>query len=103
MPVKPSPEERAALSNWKQKGHSNAQIARTFGVIGGTIRYRLRRDADTAQDRRQNRPNCADPLAHVIDHVIKDHQARWAVGDTPRPTNVRALYDYLVTDHRYQG
>ncbi|MBV8265808.1 MAG: hypothetical protein JO252_05630, partial [Planctomycetaceae bacterium] len=41
--------------------------------------------------------------AHVIDHVIQDHQAQPVDGGTPRPINVRALYDYLVADHYYQG
>ncbi len=103
MPVKLSPEERVALSILKQKGQSNAQVARTLGVTEGAIRYRLRRDAAAAEDRRQNKPHRADPLAHVIDQAIQDNQTRRGDGDTPRPINVRALYDYLVADHHYQG
>ena len=101
MPVKLSPEERVALSTLKQKGQSHAQIARTLGVTEGAIRYRRRRDAATIEDRRQNKPHRADPLAHVIDHVIQEHRTRPADGDTSRPINVRALYDYLVADHHY--
>jgi DNA-directed RNA polymerase specialized sigma24 family protein len=63
MPVKLSPEERVALSTLKQKGQSNAQIARTLGVTEGAIRYRLRRAAAPAEDRRRNKPHRADPLA----------------------------------------
>lgn len=103
MPVKLSPEERVALSTLKKKGQSNAQIARTLGVTEGTVRYRLRRDATTVEDRRQHKPHRADPLADVINQVIQEHQSRSAGDGAPRPINVRALYDHLVADHYYQG
>jgi hypothetical protein len=92
-----------ALSTLKQKGQSNAQMARALGVTEGTVRYRLRRDAAPTEDQRQNKPHKADSLAHVIDHFIQDRPPRRADCDTLRPINVRALYDYLVADHRYPG
>jgi hypothetical protein len=103
MPVKLSPEECVTLSTLKQKGQSNAQIARTLGVTEGTIRYRLRRDAAGTEDGRQNKPHRADPLARVIDHFVQDHHVRQGDGHTPCPINVRTLYEYLIADHHYQG
>jgi transposase len=103
MPVKLSPEECVALTTLKTKGQPNAQIARTLGVSEGTVRYRLRRRADHAHDRRQNKPHRADPLAGVIDHFIRDGQPPETDGRATRPINVRALHDYLVAEHQYPG
>jgi transposase len=62
----------------------------------------LRRQASQAEDRRRNKPHKADPLAAVIDHFIRD--GRPPTDDTPSPAvNVRALHDYLVGEHDYQG
>src|SRR5262245_52188662 len=88
MPVKLSSEERVALSTLKQKGQSNARIARTLGVTEGTVRYRLRRAAAATEDRRQNKPHRADPWAHVIDHYIQDHRPPRVAEGMPRPINV---------------
>jgi transposase len=103
MPVKPSPEECVALTTLNRKGQSHAQIARTLGVTEGTVRYRLRRAADPAGDRRQNKPHKVDPLAQVIDHFIRDRHPHHAEGGAPRPINVRALHDYLVAEYQYPG
>jgi transposase len=103
MPVKLSPEECVALTTLKTKGQSNAQIARTLGVSEGTIRYRLRRQADHAEDRRRHKPHRAEALAQAIDQFIGDGQPLTADGRAARPINVRALHDYLVEEHRYEG
>jgi DNA-directed RNA polymerase specialized sigma24 family protein len=68
MPVKLRPEELVTLNTLDAKGQSHAQIARTLGVTEGTVRYRLRRRATHAPDRRRGKPHKADPLAQVIDH-----------------------------------
>src|SRR5262245_48917387 len=103
MPVKFSPEEHVVLKTLKQKGQSNAQIARTLGVTEGAVRYRLPRQADQAEDRRQNKSYKADPLAEVIDHFIRDGQPPRAESDPLRPINVRALHDHLVAEYQYPG
>ena len=103
MPVKLSPEERVALKTLKQRGQSNLEIARVLGVTEGAVRYRLRREASQAEDRRQNKPHKADPLADVIDHFIRDGRPLLSDGDRNPSINVRALHDYLVGEYQYQG
>lgn len=103
MPVKLSPEECMVLTILKTKGQSNAQIARTLGVSEGTIRYRLRRQAQPDGDRRRDKSHRADPLAPAIDHFIRVGRPSHADGRATRPINVRALHDYLVAEHRYEG
>jgi transposase len=103
MPVKLSPEEHVALKTLKQKGQSNLEIARILGVTEGAVRYRLRREASQADDRRQNKPHKADPWADVIDYFIRDGQPPLGEGDPSPSINVRALHDYLVGEYQYQG
>ncbi len=105
MPVELSPEERVALETLKQKGQSNTEIAKILGVTEGAVRYRLRREASQAEDRRQNKPHKADPLANVIDYFIHDGQPpREHQDDDPTTAiNVRALHDYLISEYQYQG
>jgi transposase len=102
MTGKLSPEELVTLKILDDKGQSHAQIARTLGVTEGAVRYQLRRQADPVPDRRRGKPRKADPLVQVIDH--------WARGDRPPsdaeppgPIHVRALQDFLVAEHGYQG
>lgn len=102
MPVKLRPEELVTLKTLDAKGQSHAQIARTLGVTEGTVRYRLRRQATHAPDRRRGKPHKADPLAQVIDHWIRGDRPS-SGANPPRSVNIRALYDFLVTEHQYQG
>ncbi|MGE5717038.1 MAG: IS21 family transposase, partial [Acidobacteriota bacterium] len=104
MPGKLSPEELVTLATLSQKGQSNAQIARALGVTEGTVRYHLRHTADGATDGRRGKPHRADPLAHVIDHWLRDGRPPDQAGEAPSPSvNVRALHDYLVQEHAYRG
>src|SRR5262245_25285264 len=102
MPVKLRPEELVTLKTLDAKGQSHVQIARTLGVTEGTVRYRLRRQATHAPDRRQGKPHKADPLAAVIDHWVRSDRSLSA-SDPPAAINVRALHDFLVAEHQYQG
>src|SRR5512144_94629 len=103
MPGKLSPEELVTLATLSQKGQSTAQIARTLGVTEGAVRYHLRRTTDGTTDGRRGKPHRADPLAHVIDHWLRDGRPAPA-GDAPPPSvNVRALHDYLVREHADGG
>jgi transposase len=95
------PEEIVTLSVLKSKGQSNTQIAHTLGVSEGTVRYHLRRRGQP--DGRQGKPNKADALAEVIDHWIRTHQPAGSDGEPVRPVNLRALFDWLVLEHTYQG
>src|SRR5512143_252838 len=103
MPGKLSPEELVTLATLSQKGQPNAQIARTLGVTEGAIRYHLRRARAGATDGRRGKPHRADPLAPVIDHWVRDGRPTGEGEQPPRPANVRALYDHLVNEHRYEG
>src|SRR5690349_5359878 len=103
MPGKLSPEELVTLATLNQKGQPNAQIARTLGVTEGAIRYHLRRARAGATDGRRGKPHKADPLASVIDHWVRDGRPTGEGEPTPRPANVRALYDHLVDEHAYGG
>ena len=105
MPVKLSPEERVALETLKLKGQSHTEIARVLGVTEGAVRYRLRRAAAQAEDRRRNKPHKADPWADVIDYFIRGGRPpREDQDDDPTTAiNVRALHDYLVSEYQYQG
>jgi transposase len=102
MPVKLSPEELVALKILDDKGQSNAQIARSLGVTEGAVRYRLRRQAGQGPDRRRGKARKADPLAEVIDHWIRGGLPP-SEADVPGPINVRALHDFLVAEHQYEG
>lgn len=103
MPGKLRPEELVTLTILSQKGQSNAQIARTLGVTKGAVRYHLRRLAAGATDCRRGKPHRADPLAHVIDHWVRDGRPAPAGDAAPPSVNVRALYDHLVHEHAYDG
>jgi transposase len=101
-----TPEAIVALHVLKEKGQSNRQIARTLQVSEGTIRYHLSRQGQT--DGRHNKPCKADALADVIDHWLSVAQAAANPPDGydlgfPRPANVRALHDWLRSEHNYQG
>jgi hypothetical protein len=105
MPGKLSPEELVTLITLSHKGQPNAQIARTLGVTEGAIRYHLRRARAGATDGRRGKPHKAGPLAHVIDHWVRDGRPA-PDGDAPPPqvhVNVRALSDRLVAEHAYGG
>ncbi len=102
MSVKLSPEELVTLKILDEKGQSHVQIARTLGVTEGTVRYRLRRQADPIPDHRQAKPRKADPLTQVIDHWVCGGRPLSEVA-RPVPINVRALHDFLVTEHQYLG
>ena len=72
MPGQRSPEEIVTLIILNEKGQPNAQIARTLGVTEGAVRYHLRRARAGATDGRRGKPHKAGPLAHVIDHWLRD-------------------------------
>lgn len=104
MPGKLSPEELVTLATSSQKGQSNAQTARTLGITEGAVRYHLRRGTAGTTDGRRGKPHRADPLAHVIDHWLRDGRPPDQAGEVPSPSvNVRALHDYLVQEHAYRG
>src|SRR4051812_39246688 len=103
MPGNLSPEELVTLITLSQKGQPNAQIARTLGVTEGAVRYHLRRARAGATDGRRGKLHKAGPLAHVIDHWVRDGRPAPDGAAPPPEVNVRALYDHLVAEHAYGG
>ena len=72
----------------RQKGESNADIARRLGVSEDTVRYPLRRQQ--AADGRVKLSRIESlGLTEVVDHWIKDQQARLAADRNP---NIHSLW-----------
>jgi len=67
------------------------------GVAESTVRYHLRRAAESAEDGRRDKPQRAETLAEVI--VAWHAERRGEV----RPVNVMELYEHLVAEHGYPG
>src|SRR5882724_236492 len=101
MAPKLSPEEIMTLQVLKDHGQSNTQIAQTLGVTEGAVRYHLRRQG--CADGRKDKPQQAAPLAQAIAHWVQQQQPAAAPGQSPRPINVQALYDWLRQEHAYPG
>ena len=80
------------------RGQSARSIARQLGVDESTVRYRLKRRSQGAQDGRRGRQvHRAAVHAQLIARWWEDH----AGGD--RPPNVHELHDVLVEQHGYGG
>jgi transposase len=100
MAPKLTPEEIVTLTVLKRKGQSNTQIAQTLGITEGAVRYHCRRQGQP--DGRKDKPRKAEALAQAIEHWVQ--QPPPAPTDGPqRPVNVRALYDWLRSEHAYAG
>jgi len=100
MARKLSQEEIVTLKTLNEKGQSNAEIGRTLGVSEGAVRYHLRRAAVKAADGRRNKPRKAQRVAAAIDAWVESHRS---VGSLARPANVKALHEWLVAEHAYDG
>jgi hypothetical protein len=97
-----TPEAIVALHVLKGKGQSNRQIARTLQVSEGSIRYHLRRQGQC--DGRQNKPRKAEAVAEAIALWMGKQQAAELLdGSLSRPSNVQGLYEWLRSEHDYQG
>lgn len=103
MPGMLRPEELVTLKILHEKGQSNVQIARTLGVTEGAVRYHLRRRETSASDGRRDKPRKAQPLEAVIDHWVDPTPPARPDEPPARPINVRALHDFLVAEHGYEG
>jgi transposase len=97
-----TPEAIVALHVLKEKGQSNRQVARTLQVSEASVRYHLRRQG--RPDGRQNKPRKAEAVAEAIDLWLRTQQGREVLGGAlARPANVKGLYEWLQTEHGYQG
>ena len=84
------------LQELVKAGVSNVEAARLLGVTEGAVRYHLRRQAAGATDGRAQRAMLAESFRPAIDAYLE------AVGEKA-PSNVTALYDWLVAEHDYPG
>ncbi len=87
--------ERAGTSS---KHTENSRLFR--GVDESTLRYRLEREKKQSVDGRSLQPEACAPHEEVI--------SRWMSGQEnippgKRPEPVKALYETLVSEHRYEG
>lgn len=102
MPRQLTPEEIVTLRVLKTKRQSNREIARTLQVSEAAIRYHLRRQGQP--DGRANKPHKALPLAEAIDCWLAHQQSHHpAQAELSRPANVKALFEWLQSEHHYQG
>jgi transposase len=102
MAVQLTPEAIVALHVLKGKGQSNREIARTLQVSEGSIRYHLRRQGQ--RDGRQNKPRKAEAVADAIDVWVSNQQGQeLGDGSLSRPANIQGLYEWLQSEHSYQG
>ncbi len=99
-----SQEEIVTMRTLKEKGLSNSAIARAVGVTEGAVRYRMQRASDRRPDGRRSKASTASAYEQAI--------RRWVAANcdippgrdpTPQQIHVRALYDWLVFEHRYTG
>ena len=67
MSVKLRREHIVTIQVLAEHGQNHCQIARQLGVNESTIRYRLRRAAQGAEDGRKEKPFKAEALHDVID------------------------------------
>lgn len=94
--AKLSREDRMTIQALSDRGQSNRELARLLGVTEGAVRYHQRRHAEAAGDGRARQPLLAAGYHDAI--------AAWlAAADEPAPSNVAALYAWLVAEHDYPG
>jgi transposase len=79
----------------RERGVSQRAIARQLGVHENAVRYRLRRLAAGARDRRADKVSSVAPLAAAVAH--------WVDSAAPGGVNGLALYEWLVAEHGFSG
>ena len=79
----------------RERGVSQRAIARQLGVYENAVRYRLKRLAAGAHDRRADKVSSVAPLAAAVAHWMDSVAAGGVSG--------LALYEWLVAEHGYAG
>jgi len=88
-------EEVMTIKVLRERGVSQRAIARQLGVPENAVRYRLQRLAKQARDRR------ADQVSSVASHA--EAVAHWMASAGAGGMNGLALYEWLVSEHRFAG
>lgn len=96
MPCTLRREEIVTLQVLLEKGVPNTEIARQLGVTEGTVRYHQKKQEEAKMDGRGSKPAKAKGVAHLIEHWLQEHT-------DPRSANIKALYEYLLEYHQYEG
>lgn len=88
-------EEVVTIQVLAEKQVPRRAIARQLGVSEGAVRYRLRRQAEGAEDGRRGKVHLCAELEAVVE--------QWRQGRTrpDRPINTKELYEHLVEQHGY--
>lgn len=97
MPVHLSEEEVMTIRVLAEKGQKKVEIAKVLGVTEGTVRYRLRHEAEGKEDGRRFKSRKVDPYREVIGEWMSEWDGQG------RPVNVRDLYEHLVGEYGYTG
>ena len=87
--TKLDPESVMTIKKLHARGVPGTVIARMLGVCEGTVRYRLRRQAEGAKDGRVQRQSALGALQEAISEWLSVHKGR---------TNLAALHEYLQTE-----
>lgn len=90
-----NPEIRMTIKTLAARGSSCAEIGRLLQLPESNVRYHLGRLREGSPDRRSLRARRAQGVAEAIEHWMSQH-----VG---APSNLAALHDWLVAEHRYDG
>ena len=85
----------------KGRGRSIRSLARDLGVDESTLRYRLMRRREGAEDGRKRQPEACASLTEEIFGWIADQEVRIEGGLRPEP--VVSLFEDLVAEHGFAG
>lgn len=99
--VKLREKDVMAAETMKEHGQSVRSLARLFQVDESTVRYRLRRRQEGADDGRRCQAEVCEPYAAEIEAWMADQVEAASRGARPEP--VVGLYERLVSEHGYGG
>ena len=94
-------DEIVTMDILRRQGETNQAIANRLGISEGSVRYHLKRMAETARDGRAK--TCLIEqlqLAQVVDHWWQEQLEQLPKDRSP---NVKVLWTFLCDNHRFDG
>jgi hypothetical protein len=88
-------EEVMTIEVLRERGVSGRAIARQPGIHETAVRYRLKRLATQARDRRADQVSSVAPLSAAVAH--------WMERGSAGGMNGQALYEWFAAEHGYAG